>query len=596
MFGFLKLQSTLDDDPLQKPATASAWLRRLPPQDVARRLRQVLIALENVRGMSGNVDRDRIAAIEFADAALDADRRRLIAQYVTSVDRSAAIADHIWQSMHEMNEGFIHAYQAALEAALARPRSASYQLLIPQLLARLIRCFGIDGKLRAFRHQRWIPAKWRELHQLYRQAQERGIERMPLARDDPPSETRYAAIEQEYLCVLLTDRIDTGNLSPADFNAVSEWLRDWSGELALDAAPRSAGGFVLDIEGKTGLTRRTGTECGAAMRFVDTTSLVLRFQCEIAALTRPRLASREPVERERQRHIAILEKAWPALAPTLAFELRRHPRNPVAVHAAIRVGMAHFYDALAADDEAARTGDRRPTAVTPHYRHSPAEVHGNGAQVAATMAHAMANVEQIEVHAVAQWADDAELWIGAGDTTAHGAHEAPSTWTIVDRSATGLRLRAPAGDGQSLAVGTLVGIRPFPASAWMLCAVRRVCRLSNDIVEAGVSILADRVVAATLHKQCAGRDDMRFVVDGIDVSTMGAIFRGLYVPPKTQSNSASSGAALIVATSNYDIGRRVVLAAGDEVHTLVLRQPIEQHADWTWTTIEVASRSQQIAK
>lgn len=81
---------------------------------------------------------------------------------------------------------------------------------------------------------------------------------------------------------------------------------------------------------------------------------------------------------------------------------------------------------------------------------------------------------------------------------------------------------------------------------------------------------------------------MHFVVDGVDVSAMGANFRGLYIPPKTQPASSSAPGTLIIATSNYDTGRRVLLATDDEMHTLVLREPIEQHADWTWTTIEVA--------
>jgi hypothetical protein len=104
-----------------------------------------------------------------------------------------------------------------------------------------------------------------------------------------------------------------------------------------------------------------------------------------------------------------------------------------------------------------------------------------------------------------------------------------------------------------------------------------------------VSIFADRVVAATLHSQCIARDDMHFVVDGIDVSAMGATFRGLYLPLNAKSTSPAPG-TLIVATSNYDTNRRVVLATDDEMHALMLREPIEQHGDWTWTTVELAPR------
>jgi hypothetical protein len=637
MFGFLKPQLTVEDDPLQSPETACAWLNFLPPQDVAGRHRQVLTALHDIRRVGASIDRDRIEAIALVDAAIDADRRRLIAQYVVSVDRSAALSERIWQSMDELNKAFTVAYRIALDAVSSRPRASSCQSLIALLLARLIRCFGNDGKLHAFRYQRRIPAKWRELHQLYRYAQQRGIERVPLTENGPqpqgqlvhpwrcaPSRQARASlpsdgqaegsvIEQEYLCVLLDDRIDTGNLSPAEFEILSQQLRDWRGELALDTAPRAAGGFVVDIAGHAGLVRRTGSECGATLRFVDSTPLVARFRQEIVALKRPRLASREAEQWGRQPRISILEKTLPSIATTSDPEARRHRREPAAAKVAVCVGIVHIYDALAAEDRDAGLG----TVLAKHYRNDTlnwprpmlcnetttavsvnqtlngGEAQALGMRVVAKMAKVPAKVEQIEVRAVGRWTEDTELSTAAGDRAVRtGVRcQSPPSWTVVDRSATGLRLRVSGSVAQELTAGALVAVLLSSAdSSWILGAVRRVCRMTCDIVEVGVSIFADRVVAATLHSQCPARADMHFVVDGIDVSAMGATFHGVYIPAKTQSASSRGPGTLIIATSNYDTGRRVLLAADDDVHALVLREPIEQHADWTCTAIEVAPR------
>ena len=50
--------------------------------------------------------------------------------------------------------------------------------MIPQLFARLLHYHGTDAKLRAFRHERWIPRKWTNLHQLYARAIELGVARV----------------------------------------------------------------------------------------------------------------------------------------------------------------------------------------------------------------------------------------------------------------------------------------------------------------------------------------------------------------------------------------------------------------------------------
>jgi hypothetical protein len=52
-----------------------------------------------------------------------ADRRQMIKQYVESVDRAARVADRAWQAAQELSQGFVYAYQASLERALAEHRT-----------------------------------------------------------------------------------------------------------------------------------------------------------------------------------------------------------------------------------------------------------------------------------------------------------------------------------------------------------------------------------------------------------------------------------------------------------------------------------------
>ena len=106
MFGFLTQQTKDRPDPLLTPKSASAWLRQLPSLDVIGRQQHVMRAFEGMRQANRGIDFNRVAAFEFLDSALGADRRQLIKQYVENVDSSARLSDRLWQALLEMTQGF----------------------------------------------------------------------------------------------------------------------------------------------------------------------------------------------------------------------------------------------------------------------------------------------------------------------------------------------------------------------------------------------------------------------------------------------------------------------------------------------------------
>src|SRR5436305_757649 len=83
-----------------------------------------------------------------------------------------------------------------------------------------------------------------------------GIEHLRLLRNGAESGTLCPTIQQEYLCVLLEHRVNSGNLCAKEFELVSERLREWSCDITLDTLPRTEASFVVDLEGKTGLVCR----------------------------------------------------------------------------------------------------------------------------------------------------------------------------------------------------------------------------------------------------------------------------------------------------------------------------------------------------
>src|SRR6266536_3214454 len=466
MFGFLTPAAKDLTDPLCSARSAAAWLRELPTLDVIGRQQSVMRAFEGFRTSRKAVDTNRVAAIQFLDAALAADRRQLIKQYVENVDSSARLAERIWQAVFEMSQGFMYSYQTALEHALTQPGNPRWKPLVPGLFSRLIHYYGTDAKLRVFRFERWIPAKWLDLHRLYMRATELGIDRVPAALAAAGPNATQWTIEQEYLFVLLIHQLNTGNLSPAELDWASAQLRAWSRKLQLDAVPRSPEGFFVDVAGKGGLVRRTGNDSGSMLRYLDTTPMADQLERAIQALRQAEATDQGPAAPINQQRVAILEKVRPAVSPNLNADLRRDPRIAVTVAAKVRVGLGRICRDLAAKDINEPANDPN------------------------------ASGEQIEVYAVAGGPRAKRFPTSEHDSLAASISSfSDPMWQVKDRSVAGLRIAASGGIGQSLALGALVAVRQSDITDWVLGVVRRLNKVSNDEVEAGVSIIAERVVA-----------------------------------------------------------------------------------------------------
>ena len=564
MFGFLTTGTKEIADPLVSAKSVAGWLRHLPALDVIGRQQHVMQAFDAMRQSRKPIDLARVQAIELLDAALGADRRQLIKQYVENYDSGPKLAERIWQAIYDMSQGFIYAYQSALEEALRQGANARWKPLVPLLFARLVHYYGTDAKLRVFRFERWIPAKWMDLHRTYLRASELAVDRVTVVLPSAGPNATQWTVEQEYVYVLLIHQLNTGNMTPPQLDWAMSQLRAWSRRLQLDAVPRSPEGFFVDVAGKSGLGRRTGNDSGSMLRYLDTTPLAESLERAIAALRQAESTDQGPAGPINQLRIAILEKVSPSVSPNLNAELRRDPRIACAVAARVRIGLSRVCHEL--------MQRLPPDAVDP-----------------------AAGAEQIEVFAVADGARAKRHVPDEHDSLAASLSSfSDPMWQVKDRSIAGLRIAASGGIGQALALGALVAVRQSDLTDWVLGVVRRLNKVSSEEVEAGMSIIADRLVPVTLHAVRQAKDDMGFVVDGIDVSTMGARFHGLYLPPPSRPDKPLAVKTLIVPTQEYSEGRSVMLTTGRSVYTVALRHLVEQRADWSWCAIQIVEKKSRV--
>jgi hypothetical protein len=559
MFGFLTPQAKETGDPLQHPKTAAVWLRQLPALDVIGRQQHVIRALDEMRKSQRPIDLNRIIAIEFVDAALGADRRQLIKQYIENAEGAPKLAERIWHALWEMSQAFKLGYQAALEAAVPQAGTARWRGVLPLLFVRLVHFHGTDAKLRVFKYERWIPAKWMELHQLYLRSCEMQCDRHPMALPAAGAAAQPWSVEQEYLYVLLIHQLNTGNLSPTELDWASSQLRAWSRRLSLEQIPKSLEGFFVDLAGREGLIRRTGNDRGSMLRYLDTTPLAEGMDRAIGALRDAEMTDQGPIAAINQQRLAVLRKIQPSMSPSSHTDLRRDPRVAVAVSARVRIGLSRICQDLSTKS-AESGGDATGT-------------------------------EQIEVYPVAGAPRVKRKPVAEDDSLAASLTSwSDPMWEVKDRSVAGLLIAATGGIGQSLTLGALVAVRQSDADSWLLGVVRRLNKVSNEEVEAGVNIIAERMVGVTLAAKRRAHEEMGYVVNGVDMSTMGERFEGLYLPPPSRPDKPLTMKTVIVPTSEYAEGRNVMLTTAHSVYTVSLRHLVEQRPDWSWATIHIVEK------
>ena len=560
MFRFLTPKPGEPTHPLQSEKTASAWFRQLPTTDAIARQQHVIRALDELCRSGRPLEFDHIAAIAYLDAELGADRGQLLAQYVDSVNTSAVVAGRIWQAVYAISAAFTVAYRRLLEEALANRTEARWRRETPRLLARLVHYFGTDAKLRALKGERWIPAKWGELHGLYQRAIELGIERAAIAADRPPGAATARTIEQEYISVLLTQLVNTGTLAPSQLEWTLAQVRAASSGLTLEMTAGATSSFVVDQGGRKGLVRRFGDETGEALRYLDTGPLTAQIERAIAALRQPAAADAQSVESLSRQRIAVLEKLRAMVSPDTVPAVSRAARVAVSYEAAVDIGLARICQRLA-------PGDARNAAFE-------AAINGSGREPAGVPGGAAAAAPRNTPVP------------GVAPPSRYGT--ATVTWRVQNRSSSGFRITAAGAIDDGLALGALVVVRPRDSGDRVLGVVRRMVRTTAEKIDAGVSVVALRFVAVTLHGRRQAREDMGFVVDGVDVSTIGERFDALYLPPPSRPKQPLATKSLIVPPSEYAAGRSVAVITGASVYNVVLREEIERHPDWCWVAIEVA--------
>jgi hypothetical protein len=522
-------------DPLRNANLAGRWIAQLPSGDALAIEKEALELIAEFPGARREIGPGQVEALLKIDARLEPIIAQLTQQYAANYQKSSAVESRLWHAVFDLVKAFVAAYNAALRAGFPKVASKRWRSIMPWVLVRLAHYRGLDGKFRLFRYSHWIPAQWKDFHELYEFARMRGWQREQLVYGVGAFSKPGISLEQEYLSTLLLMRLDSGNFTPDQVEWVSRQLEDWSPTLTLVPPPNDAAGFYVDVGGSQPLRRRDKPHPGSKVMLLDAGPVYSRIV-------------------ERMRWLPEHDEEIPKPGDLPAREQRLLLMRLAALFGPEAIAIAPRAARIAAD------GDVRVVV---------------GLQA---LTRAVAEIDRLpdaaRMPGVAGSFDEVTQLVNPNANPESVARKIRgSHWRMVDRSETGCRLIAPAKEAPAR-LGELIAVRDN--EQWVLGVVRRMQRQQVDEVTVGVEVIAQRLVRVMLRSWAAPAQTGGGNGNGADRP-----FFGVYLPAHPDNRQASQR-SLIGPDDKFLPGGMVELDTGNARYLIRFTQTLERQAGWAW--------------
>ncbi len=469
------------------------------------------------------------------------------------------------QSLFQANEYFLHHLQTATDDYWGEHE--------PLLVAHLFHHKKVEFLLRLLRYKKHSPELWRQLHEMYRVAYDRGL----LKGVDAGSDTvgKYpgmANFERQYLQVLLLEAMNNGRFSPRDALWAYRWFSRWCSEPDLRLARLDGSidfeptGFVVDLGSSFALERASLEKHTAAsnLLYLDTSPLRVLIDREMATLRDATVLPLGATAAVRAGQLALLNKLAVLFAPKPIDIERRAERKPVTLAVQAIVGFPCIVDELS--------------------RHGQKQNDGIAAGAAPRTLKAMLPLDGPTFSPMFSMSGDASpisLSMSGSMTAMH------QVWQVKDRSDSGCRMRAQIGNLNRVIPGSLIAVRDGETAPWVVSVVRWFRRLMVDYVEIGVEYLGRE---PRFVKMVTDGDRGLTVVEAPNVTSK--CFAALYFPPSEECPTMPIKTLLLPACE-FRTDSDVTLLSSDAIYRMRLNEPIQQQFEYVWTSFAVIDRIAQ---
>ncbi len=233
-----------------RPKRVQAWLDGLPLTNATESVRQIYQALHALNRVTLDAH-NRLEIMELYRRPLaflfESLQSNFTGLALPLVARSKQLADFLETLQKEMAIGYKTAIHDVLTAG---PATGKGRPVMPLALARAIEHLGRELLIA---YQVYTPCPqgvWREIHQLYRYAEQNAVHATPLETHNADGETVQTTVTKAYQQVLLLGITNPYALLQGECRRVYAFLSHWPGQASITHEPTvadPAGHFLVNL-------------------------------------------------------------------------------------------------------------------------------------------------------------------------------------------------------------------------------------------------------------------------------------------------------------------------------------------------------------
>jgi hypothetical protein len=518
--------------------SCEAWLARAAladPKQACRELTGLLESLEEVPPAEGALIEilERLREPIFVAQAEHA--KRYAGRPLPLKDFEIAAFEQVFDLWSTLGRAYRRLLRSAVEDA-----SANLVKQKPLLAQRALDCVA-ELMLAHYRARREIDGEqWRDLHQLYRTADEAGLALTTVSAGYRSKSVSTCA--EVYIRALLLALANPYALGIRELAWARRWATMWAYKVELAPAPEEAQGYSVDLAGNQPPAWAAPDGASSTTRFLATANLRRSIRSRIkkldAAVDPQTLGlGKDVVQPEAGRLLGTLLRAW-VEAPAS----RQFTRRLVAARTELVSGFESIHLAVSGRAFKSRSAS--------HWDYS------------------RRDAEQLHIYQGTTTA--------ATEAAAAAAAFTAEKWETLDESANGFRLRRK-GPGERLALGQLVALRPDGARGFILSEVRWLMAGIDQSLTIGAAALPG-------------------LAKGISARTANAPNNAPepYMQAFLLPNAASQPGSLVLPSGWYQHGRELELKDEDDALRVKLAGLVHRGYDYDRANFSVVGSAVQV--
>ncbi|POZ63719.1 hypothetical protein [Chromobacterium alticapitis] len=494
----------------------------------------------------------------------------LCVQYLMNARMPKVLESQLRGQILNYGKQFTEFYQYALPVVADSPNGVKIVGLLPLVLARILYYLTEYARWQYIRNFQPDEVFWLNVNQLYRLAEQRGLDSRPVFLFGEKSAA--TTVQDQYLALQMLAQLGNGNFSVKQINFAYQLLGLLSNRMTLSKQSGPEASFAVLLNESRPAARVDLVTAGEWARYWNTAELVEMLHNWAIMIE----AGRVPTELKRLIEpgidaalLRVLTREW-AVKPVLFARAERQAVSDRQVEVAHRLTMLHKLVRRPDEElgQSPRGGDRDSYEDAANIR-----IYG----FVTSRKRDKSVTPQPAISGLSL----------SGETVEPAPTQDFPKWALENISQSGLGVSLDVMGNEWVALGGLIGYRDAGADSWNLGIIRRIKRTSRERIYLGIETLTTRPLAASLRPTDTRLIDPTLPPDQVWLAGHISVFM-----PYRRGDKLIN--ALILPVSLYMLGKQFYMTARGKHFQIALGKVLEKGSDWCMVEVELVQALEKL--